>query len=113
MGAVGAVLFLALVGAATSRRHWLTYRDLGEAAAATVADEDADLLAPLRQRGIYLVVDTARNRLYVKRDETILLEAVCSTGSKIETRCVVRAPEALAAAGGGAASPRKNWSTTR
>jgi L,D-transpeptidase YbiS len=29
----------------------------------------------------YIVVDTARNRLYVKRHETVLLEALASTGS--------------------------------
>jgi L,D-transpeptidase ErfK/SrfK len=30
---------------------------------------------------VYIVVDTARNRLYVKRGEEILLDAVASTGS--------------------------------
>lgn len=31
--------------------------------------------------GIFLVVDTARNRLYIRRGEQVLLEAIASTGS--------------------------------
>ncbi len=38
-------------------------------------------LASYAPAGTYLVVDTARNRLYVKRRDTVLLEAVVSTGS--------------------------------
>jgi L,D-transpeptidase ErfK/SrfK len=32
-------------------------------------------------RGVYIVIDQTHNRLYLKRDDDILLEAVCSTGS--------------------------------
>lgn len=38
-------------------------------------------LAQLTPADVYIVVDTARNRLYVKRQEAVLLEAVASTGS--------------------------------
>lgn len=34
-----------------------------------------------RPRGYYILVDTAANKLYLKRGNTLLLEAVCSTGS--------------------------------
>lgn len=38
-------------------------------------------LASYAPPGTYIVVDTARNRLYVKRREAVLLDAVASTGS--------------------------------
>lgn len=38
-------------------------------------------LASYAPTGPYIVVDSARNRLYVKRRDTILLDAVVSTGS--------------------------------
>jgi L,D-transpeptidase YbiS len=38
-------------------------------------------LASYAPAGPYIVVDTARNRLYVKRREAVLLDAVVSTGS--------------------------------
>ena len=38
-------------------------------------------LAAYAPSGPYIVVDTARNRLYVKRREAVLLDAVASTGS--------------------------------
>jgi L,D-transpeptidase YbiS len=38
-------------------------------------------LASYAPTGAYIVVDTARNRLYVKRREAVLLDAVVSTGS--------------------------------
>lgn len=38
-------------------------------------------LASYAPAGAYIVVDTARNRLYVKRGDAVLLEAVASTGS--------------------------------
>ena len=38
-------------------------------------------MARLAPSGLYIVVDRANNRLYLKRDERIVLEAVCSSGS--------------------------------
>jgi L,D-transpeptidase YbiS len=38
-------------------------------------------LASYAPAGAYIVVDTARNRLYVKRRDAVLLDAVVSTGS--------------------------------
>jgi len=38
-------------------------------------------LASLSPKGIHIVIDTARNRLYLKRDDAILKEIVVSTGS--------------------------------
>jgi L,D-transpeptidase YbiS len=37
-------------------------------------------------RGTYIVIDCANNRLYLKREERTLLEAVCSSGSGIRLR---------------------------
>ncbi len=34
--------------------------------------------------GLYILVDTARNRLYLRKGGEILMEAVCSTGSGVE-----------------------------
>ncbi len=53
----------------------------------TVAEEESELrqlkrrLQSILPRGTYIVVDTARNRLYVKRGDRVLHDAVCSTGS--------------------------------
>lgn len=38
-------------------------------------------LAREKPKGVYIVVDQTQNRLYLMRDETILLKAVCSAGS--------------------------------
>lgn len=38
-------------------------------------------LERLTPRGLYIVVDTAANRLYLRKGKETLLEAVCSTGS--------------------------------
>jgi len=38
-------------------------------------------MARLSPTGLYIVVDRANNRLYVKRDDRIVMEAVCSSGS--------------------------------
>jgi L,D-transpeptidase YbiS len=42
------------------------------------AQRSLSVLAP---RSVYIMVDTAQNRLYVRRGDEILYEAVCSTGS--------------------------------
>lgn len=46
-----------------------------------VEQRAADRLAALRPRGRYVVIDTYRNRLLVYDGDTLLHEAVCSTGS--------------------------------
>jgi lipoprotein-anchoring transpeptidase ErfK/SrfK len=38
-------------------------------------------LQALQPTGRYLIIDTVSNRLYLKQGDTLLLEAVCSTGS--------------------------------
>jgi L,D-transpeptidase YbiS len=38
-------------------------------------------LAALRPRGAYVVVDRANNRIYLRRGDTVVVEAVVSTGS--------------------------------
>lgn len=43
-------------------------------------------LAKKTPRGPYIVVDRANNRLYLKRDDTVLREAVCSSGSGLVLR---------------------------
>jgi L,D-transpeptidase YbiS len=45
---------------------------------------ERQLLARLKAaapRGVYIVIDQTHNRLYLKRDDDILLEAICSAGS--------------------------------
>ncbi len=37
----------------------------------------------LNPRGLYLIIDTGANRFYMMQDDTILRDAVCSTGSGI------------------------------
>lgn len=37
-----------------------------------------------RARGLFILVDTASNRLYLRRGDRVLLEAVCSTGSGVQ-----------------------------
>jgi L,D-transpeptidase ErfK/SrfK len=52
--------------------------------AARLRDRERLLRARLKAaapRGVYIVIDQTHNRLYLKRDDDILLEAVCSTGS--------------------------------
>ena len=62
----------------------------GEASAAAEKEaRDLDSKAKRAQRGIaaltpgsiYIVIDTAQNKLYVKKRDKILHEAICSTGS--------------------------------
>jgi L,D-transpeptidase YbiS len=43
-------------------------------------------LETLKPRGIHLVIDASHNRLYLKRGDAILHEAVCSTGSGLLLR---------------------------
>jgi hypothetical protein len=46
--------------------------------------QERQLLARLKAtapRGVYIVIDQTHNRLYLKRDDDILLEAACSAGS--------------------------------
>ncbi|OGH56560.1 MAG: hypothetical protein A3G34_08955 [Candidatus Lindowbacteria bacterium RIFCSPLOWO2_12_FULL_62_27] len=38
-------------------------------------------LDTIRPKGVYVVIDTARNRLFLKHGRKTLLEAVCSTGN--------------------------------
>jgi len=90
-------LLLLLAWAGTGYR----YEPFVEAPAAPLSGEPSDgralkqMAARLRDRerllrsrlkaaaphGVYIVIDQTHNRLYLKRDEDILLEAVCSTGS--------------------------------
>lgn len=44
------------------------------------------LLDQVRPRGVYLVVDTFQNRLYVYRDGELLRSAICSTGTGVVLR---------------------------
>jgi L,D-transpeptidase YbiS len=83
-----------------------SYRALEPAAATTATPEDASSIAreltALRKenrkleadldkravRGNYIVVDRANNRLYLRKGESVLLEAICSAGSGIVLRDV-------------------------
>lgn len=88
---------LALVAAAASAglaRYGGSYAARPFAAASSLAaDPEAKVISPaaaeriearlaaLRPRGVYVTVDTYRNRLRVFRGEKLLREAVCSTGT--------------------------------
>lgn len=58
------------------------------------ASGDSDGLPPARKleqqitarkaHGLFIVIDTASNRLYLRRGDDVLLEAVCSTGSGVQ-----------------------------
>jgi L,D-transpeptidase YbiS len=53
-------------------------------AVARLRTRERDLRARLKAaapRGVYIVIDQTHNRLYLKRDDETLLEAVCSAGS--------------------------------
>jgi hypothetical protein len=42
-----------------------------------------DKLARLRPKGIYIVIDTGADHLYVMQDDKVLRDAICSTGSGV------------------------------
>lgn len=44
-------------------------------------------LASLRPKGFYILVDTAANRLWLKRGNKVVLQAKCSTGSGRQLEC--------------------------
>jgi len=95
-GAVAGLL-LAVVWAGTGYRYepyvetpvvpWgserSTERDLKQQTA-RLRGRERQLLSRLKAaapQGVYIVIDQTHNRLYLKRDNDILLEAVCSAGS--------------------------------
>ena len=41
-------------------------------------------IAARRARGLFILIDTASNRLYLRRGDKVLMEAVCSTGSGVQ-----------------------------
>jgi len=89
--AAGAVLLLELTGAAVEK--WIYARprrpatDAAEATGRPAADPKAVertlrlRLAYLAPQGLYIAIDTADNKLYLKRGDKIVLEAVVSCGS--------------------------------
>jgi lipoprotein-anchoring transpeptidase ErfK/SrfK len=99
LAATGAavVLVLAVVWAGTGYRYEPYAGSAVTPAPGTPTDEralkaqiaklksrDRDLSARLKAaapRGVYVVIDQTQNRLYLKKDDETLLEAVCSAGS--------------------------------
>jgi L,D-transpeptidase ErfK/SrfK len=95
-GAV-AVLLLALAWAGTGYRYGPYVEAMAAPSGGTPSGEsdlkqlntrlrarDRQLRARLKAaapRGIFIVIDQTHNRLYLKRDDETLLEAVCSAGS--------------------------------
>jgi L,D-transpeptidase YbiS len=55
--------------------------EAGDARLAAAADSLHRALAARRDRGVYVVIDRANNRLWVRTAETVRREAVVSTGS--------------------------------
>jgi|CXWL01.1.fsa_nt_gi L,D-transpeptidase YbiS len=85
VSAVG-TLAVAAYGVAPHQRPISAVAFVPQAAADTALDEAArrKLAASIenaRPRGVYVTVDTYRNRLRVHQNDTVLREAVCSTGS--------------------------------
>ncbi len=90
--AVILVLFLSLecLGYYLAGRSSVTADDAGQnknaqgASAAPLKGKPSSLrkkINSLSPQGIYIIIDTARNRLYVKKGENTLLESVISSGS--------------------------------
>ncbi|MFB3903452.1 MAG: L,D-transpeptidase [Acidobacteriota bacterium] len=44
-------------------------------------------LASMRPKGYYILIDTAANKLWLKRGQKVILEAKCSTGSGRQLEC--------------------------
>ncbi len=44
-------------------------------------------LSSIRPKGYYILIDTAANRLWLKRGQKVVLEAKCSTGSGRQLEC--------------------------
>ena len=94
-GAASAVVLAVTALAAGLSAYQLDGEREVESRVLTVESRNASNLARLRAQhaalkqhlasyapaGAYIVVDTARNRLYVKRRDSVLLDAVVSTGS--------------------------------
>jgi L,D-transpeptidase YbiS len=63
-------------------------QEIGDAAVSDPGSSEVKALtrqiAKARVRGLFILVDTARNRLYLRKGGQVLLEAVCSTGSGVE-----------------------------
>jgi L,D-transpeptidase ErfK/SrfK len=91
LAVLGALLVLALAGGLAGG---FGYRDLSQVpypapppAAGRAAGRHADSRRLARElagevpRGVYIAVDTLANRLYLKRGDQVLREAVCSTGT--------------------------------
>ncbi len=88
LGGLGRFLLLGAVvlGALTVL---FAFRDRGEEMTATApTPEEAKEIQKLRKRldslkpkGLYILVDTGSNRLYLRRGDEVLLDAACSTGS--------------------------------
>ena len=85
--AVCCVLTLVILQTALGNRTTVWRIGRGSGFCTTAADDPkvegraANRLAALRPRGRYLVIDTSRNQLRVYDGDTLLHEAVCSTGS--------------------------------
>jgi len=81
-GSVLAVLGCLLTGT------WLVSRfqsaEEGPAADPAVMARLEAELSKVRPNGLFIVIDTAANRLYLRKGADTLLEAVCSTGSGIQ-----------------------------
>jgi len=88
LGALG--LAAAAVGAAGTG---FSYEPFRPAAAAGAAKRKADAraeraLARLAPRGIYIVIDSGENKIYLRRGGEIVLKADCSTGSGLYLKLV-------------------------
>jgi L,D-transpeptidase YbiS len=82
--AVPTVLLYGLTPARVPRRLAAAVVDADEAATRQAALDRS--FSALRPRGIFVTVDTYANRLRVHREEDLLREATCSTGSGLALR---------------------------
>jgi lipoprotein-anchoring transpeptidase ErfK/SrfK len=81
---VAAVTCLLVLFAALIPRLLQTDSPCGEDDSQAVREQRLKLqkrLLAARPQALFILVDTASNRLYLRRGERVLLEAVCSTGS--------------------------------
>jgi len=94
IGAVATLILVSALSVAADPSRGASFSRERVASLPSASPDAADLAglrakqAALRQKlvqqapaDVYIVVDTARNRLYVKRGDEVLLDAVASTGS--------------------------------
>jgi hypothetical protein len=83
-GLLGTAAGLILVGALLATAWWLRPIPPAEPPLPENLDQLEKAFARARPAGLFVVVDTAANRLYLRKGDEVLLDAACSTGSGLK-----------------------------